>query len=304
MRFAILGAGGIGGYYGAALARSGNDVRVLARGANLAALRANGIEARTPDESWHSPVHATDDPAELGDVDTAVISVKSYSLDQVAPAARHLAERGAVVLPLLNGVDATDRLAALGVPAPQLLAGVAYISAVRVAPGIFERRSPLHRIHLGEPNAGAITPRAKAIAAAFHDAGLNARAEEDMPLALWQKYVFLTSVAAACGLSRSPVGPVRESTLGRLLLERAVREAIAVGRARGVSLPDNEFSRVMEYIDSLPGTLSPSFLLDLQSGRETELDTLSGTVSRFAAELHIETPIHDTAAAALALASR
>lgn len=298
MRIAILGAGGVGGYYGGTLARAGHDVRVLARGANLDAIRARGIEVRSPDESFRVPVAAADDVAALGDADVAVVSVKSYSLDAVAPAARALAERGAAVLPLLNGVETTDRLAAFGVPRASLLGGVTYISAVRVAPGVFERRTALQRVQVGEL-AGGGSERTERIAAAFLDAGAEAMVEPDITLALWKKFVYLASIAAACGLARAAVGPLRDAPLGRRLIERAVREACAVGRARGVALPADEEARVMELVASLPPAMKPSFLLDLEAGGPNELDVLSGAVSRFAEAAGVDVPVHDTAVAAL-----
>lgn len=307
MRVAIIGAGGVGAYYGGLLARAGGEVHLLARGAHLDALRARGLDVRTPEGSWTAPVHPTEDPAALGRAlgpgDLAVLAVKAYSLAEVAPALRLLAERGAAVLPLLNGVDVADRLVSLGVPRASLLGGVTYISAARTAPGVVERRSPFQRVLVGEL-AGGVSARAARVAALFAAAGAEARAVDDVALALWQKFVFIVSLAAACGLARSPVGPLRETARGRRLLERAVREAVAVGRVRGVALPDDEEARVLALIDSLPGGMRPSLLLDLEAGGRTELEALSGAVVRLAEEAGIDAPVHETAAAALAQAGR
>src|SRR5690348_15497658 len=150
MKVAIIGVGGVGGYYGGLLARSGCDVHLLARGAHLDALRTRGLDIRTPETTWTASVNATDDPAALagafGPGDLAVVAVKAYSLAEVVPAMRLLAERGATVLPLLNGVDAASRLVDLGVAPERLLGGVTYISAARVGPGLIERRSPFQRV--------------------------------------------------------------------------------------------------------------------------------------------------------------
>jgi 2-dehydropantoate 2-reductase len=189
------------------------------------------------------------------------------------------------------------------VPRGQILGGLTYIGAVRVGPGVFERRTPFQRVLVGELNGGT-SQRAERIAAAFRDAGVDARALEDIAVALWQKFVFITSMAAACGLARSPIGPLRETALGRRLIERAVREVVTVGRARGVPLPPDEESRALALITSLPAPTTPSFLLDLQAGGPNELDVLSGAVSRLAEAAGIETPVHDTATAALALGIR
>ena len=297
-RVAVLGVGGIGGYYGGLLARAGHDVFALARGANLTALGERGLVVRAPDGEWNSAVTASDDARELSRSfeadDIALVTTKAYSLDGIAPAVKRFAERGAVVVPLLNGVGAAERLVELGVPRQQVIGGVSYISAVRIEPGVFERRSTFQRVIVGElPNR--ISPRTRKIAAVFADAGAEATASEDITLALWQKFVFLASIAAACGLTRLPIGPVRDTPLGARLIERAVREAVAVGRARGIALPPDEEARVLKQINSIPAASEPSLLLDLKAGSPTEVDVLSGAIARFAAESKIETPIHDAA---------
>lgn len=300
MRIAVIGIGGIGGYYAGVLGRVGHDVQAYARGDTLRALRERGIEVRTPEPTFTVPVRATDQVDALTPADLALVTVKSYALDAVAPAVRVLAEGGAAVVPLLNGVDAVDRLVRAGVPTTQLLGGVTYISAARVAPGVVERRSPFQRVLIGEP-AGGASPRAEEIVAAFSGAGVDARVVPDIALALWQKYVFIVAMAAACGLARSTIGPLRDTPLGRRLLERAVHEAAAVGRARGVALPADEEARTLAFMDGLPPAMKPSFVLDVERGAATELDVLSGALAAMAAEAGIETPVHDTAAAALAI---
>jgi 2-dehydropantoate 2-reductase len=298
MRIAILGAGGVGGYFGGMLARAGHSVALLARGGHLDAVRQRGLEVRTPEETFTVSVEAADNAAELGAADLAVVAVKSYSLAEVAPAARLLAERGAVVVPLLNGVEAADRLVAAGVPEDRVLGGLTEISAARVAPGVVERRSPFHRIVVGE-RAGGLSERAERIAAPFRDAGAEARASADITLDLWRKLAFISTAAAACGLARGPIGKIRSAPLGPLLIERALREVLAVGRARGIALTDEDGEKILAFIGSLSEGLKPSLLLDLESGGPTEIDDLSGAVSRFGRLAGVETPVHDAATAAL-----
>jgi 2-dehydropantoate 2-reductase len=150
MRFAILGAGGVGGYYGGLLAKNGHDVCVLARTSNLAALKERGLEVRTPEGSFTVPIKASDNVENFGGVDCALLAVKNYSLAEVAPAAAFLATQGALIVPLLNGVEVVSQLVAHGVPQFQLVGGLTAISTIRVAPGVFERRSPFQRVVLGE----------------------------------------------------------------------------------------------------------------------------------------------------------
>ena len=298
MKLVVLGSGAVGAYYGGLLARAGHEVTCFARGANLAAIAARGLEIRTPEGTFQARVTATDRVEALAPADVAILAVKSYSLPEIAPVVAHCAAQGATIVPLLNGVETTERLAQLGVPAPALIGGVTTISAVRVAPGVVERRSPFQIVVVGEVDGG-LSERVRAIAGAFRDAGVDARASESIEVELWQKFVFLAALAAACGLARSPVGPLRAERLGRRLLQRAVDEIVAVARARGIRLPEGEAARVMGVIEGLPPGMKPSFLLDLEAGGQTELDILSGAVSRFAEQAGIAAPIHDTATAAL-----
>ncbi|HEY3572160.1 MAG TPA: ketopantoate reductase family protein [Thermoanaerobaculia bacterium] len=298
MNIAILGAGGVGGYYGGTLARAGNRVALVARGAHLEALRERGLEVRTPEGTFTVAVEAVEEAEALRGIELAVVAVKSYSLAEIAPAARLLAERGAVVVPLLNGVEAADRLIAAGVPDEQVLGGLTGISAVRIGPGIVERRSPFQRVVVGE-REGGISERAERIAAAFREAGAEARASDDITVDLWRKFAFITTMSAACGLARTSIGPVREASLGNLLIERALREVIAVARAHGVALPADAEADVLALVSGMPSAMKPSFLLDLEAGGSTELDDLSGAVSRLGRQAGVETPVHDVATAAL-----
>jgi 2-dehydropantoate 2-reductase len=298
MNIAILGAGGVGGYFGGILARAGHRVVLLARGDHLEAVRERGLEVRTPEGSFTVAVEATGDPEELREIELAILAVKGYSLAEIAPAARLLAERGAAVLPLLNGVEAADKLIAAGVPGDRVLGGLTEISAVRVGPGVVERRSQFQRIVLGERTGGA-SERAERIAAAFRETGAEARVSADITADLWRKFAFISTMAAVCGLARSSIGPVREAPLGILMIERALREAIAVGQASGVALPAEVEAEILGFFHSLPGPMKPSFLLDLESGGPTELDDLSGAVSRLGRLAGVETPVHDVASAAL-----
>ena len=309
MKIAILGAVGVGGYYGGLLARHGQQVCVLARKSNLAALQERGIEVRTPEESFTAFVQASDDVRTFGPVDCAIVAVKNYSLAEIAPAAAHLAGKGALILPLLNGVEVVDRLVANGVPREQVLGGLTAISVVRIAPGVFERRSPFQRVALGELDAQAKSQperarRIEAIGWAFRDAGVETSVSGDIMADLWRKFAFIASMAAACGLSRTAIGPLRATPLGHLLIERAVREVVNVARARKVALADDETERTMKIIDGLPDAMKPSLLIDLEAGRSTEIEDLSGAVSRLGKASGVETPVHDTAAAAIGVSTK
>jgi 2-dehydropantoate 2-reductase len=302
MRIAILGAGGVGGYDGAVLSRAGNDVQLLARGKHLEAIRAAGLRVTEADgSSWVARVSATDDPAALRGARLVIVSVKSYDLDAIGPVAADLARHGATVLPLLNGVEAADRLEHLGVPRQALLGGLTAISAERTGPGQVLRKSPFNRAVVGEL-AGGLSARATEIAAVLAGAGMETRASAEMPLELWRKFVFITTMASCCGLARTSIGPVREAPLGQVLLERATAESVGVGRAMGIGFAPDEVSRVLEQVRSMAPAMKPSFLLDLELGGRTELDVLSGAVARLGRQVGVPTPVHDSAVAAFGAA--
>jgi 2-dehydropantoate 2-reductase len=298
MRIAVVGAGGVGGYFGGAMARAGHDVLLLARGEHLAAIRSRGLTVREPEGEFVASVVASEIVEEISPADLVIVAVKSYALADTAPAVARLAAGGALVLPLLNGVEAADGLARGGVARERILPGLALISAARVAPGIVERVSAFRSVVLGEAG-GEPSERAERVAAAFREAGAEAKVSTDIALDLWRKLLFIATLSAGCGLARRPLGAVRSAPLGMLLFERAAREAGAVARARGVALPEGEEQSVLDRINKLPAPMKPSFLLDLERGGANELDVLSGAISRFGREAGVATPIHDAAVAAL-----
>jgi 2-dehydropantoate 2-reductase len=298
MKVIVLGAGAIGAYYGGQLARTGHDVTLYARGENLSAIRRNGLEIRTPEGSSTIELKATDRADELGDADFAIVGVKCYSLESIGPVVQQVATRGATIVPFLNGVETTDRMTRLEVPRERILGGVTRISVARVQPGVVERRGPFQSVIIGELD-GSTSDRVTRIAAAFRAAGVDAKASTQITVDLWEKFVFIAAMAGSCGLARSPVGPLRDTPLGRRLLQRAVQEVIDVARASGINLPAEESAEVVGAIYGLPPGTKPSFLLDLEAGGPNELDILSGAVSRYAEAVGVSTPVHDTVTAAL-----
>ncbi len=302
MKIAVVGAGGIGGYYGALLARAGHDVRFLARGSHRDAIRARGLEVRDPEGSWRVSVTASDDPAELLPADFTIVAVKSYSLADVSPAILRLASSGATIVPLLNGVEAFESLVAAGVPPERVLPGIAIVSVEKSGPGVITRHSDFRSIVVGEKGGGP-SARAEAFAAALREAGAPASVSENITVDLWRKFLFLTTVAATCGLSRAPVGTVREALYGPLLVDRAMRETAAVARARGVVLPEGIEEKMLAQMAALPPGFQPSFLLDVERGGPNELDILSGAIVRFGRQAGVPTPIHETVVAALSAAA-
>jgi 2-dehydropantoate 2-reductase len=300
--FGILGAGALGSYYAAALSRAGREVHLLARGPHLDAVRSNGLTVALPTGTIHTSPNAIGTWSEAPRVDFVIVTVKSYSLDEIAPAAMRAAEDGATLLPLLNGIDIRDRLLTLGVPAERILGGVATISVARTAPGVVERRSPFDRVIAGAWHCDQ-SPLAEIVVSELRDAGVEARTSDEIELEQWRKFSFIVPMGIACGLTRRPMGPTIASAEGRALLAQAVSEVGAIARARGVPFTAGEEARTLENLLALPAAAKPSFLLDLERGGPTELDVLAGAVSRIGHDVGVPVPLADLATRVFSIAT-
>lgn len=302
LHIGVVGGGAIGSWLAGVLRLAGHDVQLLTRGAHLEALSRTPLQLREPDGDRTAPVQATDDPAQLVGAEFALVAVKSYDLASVAPALAVLAHRDSTIVPLLNGVDVVDRLEALGIRRASQLAGSVTVSVARTAPGVVERRSAFQRVVVGEPDGGS-SARALLLAGAIAETGIEARASEEIARDLWLKLAFVDPLAAACGLARAPIGAVRDAPGGVDLLERAVREVLAVGRANGVRLTDADARKTIDAVLETPPGMRPSLLADLERGGPTEVDVLCGAVSRLGAAAKVPTPVHDVAATFLGMVS-
>ena len=300
MRFAIIGAGGVGGYLAAKLAAAGETVAVLARGAHLEAIRACGLTLEDGDEvTMAEPALATDRGDELGAADVAVFTVKGQDLAAAIEAARPAVGSETLTLPFLNGVEATPMLsAAFG--ERRALIGVAQISAFIAEPGVIRKATPRSSFLIGGPDGRQDAPAVARIVEAFRDAGITAPERRDVRIDLWQKFVFLTALAATTAGARSDLGTVRRVPELWDLFRRLAGEAAAVARARGVALADDAVDKAAAVAEQMPAEVRASMAHDLAAGKRLELDWLSGAVVRLGAEVGVETPSHAAVAALLA----
>jgi 2-dehydropantoate 2-reductase len=299
----IVGAGGIGSYYAATLSRAGHQVRLVARGPHLAAIRERGLEVRTgrADESFTVRPEVSDDGALVAKCEFVVVAVKSYSLGEVGPSLVGAAKSGATIVPLLNGADVTERLVALGVPEPAILGGIIHASLVRAEPGVVYRKGPSDRVTIGEFGQPS-SERAKKIVDAFAGGGSNARLSADISGDIWRKFAFIVPMGIACGLSRQPMGPVLASESGRRILTDSLHEVVMVARAAAGRLDDVDEIKVRDELFGIGPAIKPSFLLDLERGGPTELDLLAGTVRRLGRAHGVPTPVANLATAAFEVA--
>ncbi|MBN1484068.1 MAG: 2-dehydropantoate 2-reductase [Chloroflexia bacterium] len=291
MRIAVMGAGGVGGYYGALLVEAGHQVALIARGAHLEAIRGQGLRV----ESGHGdllvrPAWATDEPAEVGPVELVLLTVKSYDLEEAARAARPLLGTKTVLLPLQNGLDAAERVSHI-LGQEYVLPALTHISSTVVAPGYIRQSSVLRRITLGEPGGG-ISQRAERVGDALTESGIEVVLSLDIQAALWSKFLFMASAGGVCAAARRPLGVVLENDELRALYWTALREVEAVARAWQVDLPRDIVERTLQLSQGFPPETRPSLLVDLEAGRRLELEALGGSVLHYAREKGLLTPVH------------
>ena len=302
LRFAIMGSGGVGGYFGGRLAQAGFDVSFIARGAHLAAMRERGLRLDSPfGDARIEPVRATDDPAEIGPVDYVLFATKLWDTESAGEACRPLIGPETAVISLQNGVDAEDRLARI-LGAGHVMGGVAAISAVIGAPGVIDHLGDFARILFGELN-GDRTARGERLMAALDAAVIDATMADDIGKTIWNKFIFLVGLSALTSVTRKTIGPVREDPDCRALLARVVAETVAVARARGIALDADSEAERLAFLDNLPAAMTSSMAGDLARGNRLELDWLSGAVVRMGRELGVDTPANDFINTALKLSA-
>ena len=291
MRIAVMGSGGVGGFFGAKLARGGADVNFVARGAHLAAMRQHGIAIESTDESFQLPsVNVTDDPATIGPVDLVMFGVKLWDTEQAARSLLPIMGGDTGLISFQNGVQKDDMLRPiLGDKA--IVGGVAYVGTHIDRPGVIAQKGAMQRLVFGEYD-GARSRRAEDFLAACRSGGINAEISPDIRREIWEKFVFLASMAAATASTRSRLGPVRSNPLTRQFFLDLMREVVAVGRAHGVAIPEDFAAQRLAFADTLHPDMTASMHHDLEQGKPLELQWLSGGVVDLGAKVGVPTPLH------------
>lgn len=286
-----MGSGGVGGYFGARLAASGQDVTFIARGDHLEAIQQNGLRLKSVRGDVHvEPAQATDDPATVGPVDLVLVCVKTWDTRSAAELCRPLVGDETAVISLQNGIEKEDILVErLGAGA--VMGGLCAIVSYVETPGVIRHDSQMQGLTLGELN-GERSPRAVAFLEAFEAAGLDATLSDDITRDIWIKFLFICAVSGMTSLTRQPIGPVMENPDTRDLTRRVMKEVWEVGRAAGVSIPDDAVEGRLNFAAGLEYTLTSSMQRDLEAGRRMEIGALNGAVASLGRELGIETPVN------------
>lgn len=299
MRIVVMGSGGVGGYFGAYLARAGHDVTFVARGAHLEAIRRSGLRLEGPrGDIALAPGGATDDPATLkGPADVILFTVKLYDTESAGRLIRPVIGPETMVVNLQNGVDGPDRLAAV-VGDGAVLGGAAYVSALIAEPGVVRYTSDMSRIVFGELD-GRASQRSVAFRDACREAGFDADVTDDIRATLWNKFVLLATNAGLTTLLRKPAGEVYTDPEIMALAQAMMREVEAVARAEGINVAPDAVERAVALSRSFPPGMYASMYHDLDRGRPIEVASLSGLVARRGAALGVAVPHHATVWCAL-----
>lgn len=297
MRFAVFGAGGLGGYFGAKLAAAGHDVAFLARGATLAALRANGVRITGAEELHVPAVRAEEDPAAIGPVDAVLLTVKTNHLDGVLGGLPALVTPHTGILTMQNGVGTPDAVETVVGPGHVLPCIVRVFTKI-AAPGLIEHMGGPGSVAFAELGDG-VTQRVERLRSAFRAAAVVVEEPADIQVALWEKAIYVAPLGALGAAADATLGVLR--TRLRDELAALVAEEVAVARARGVALPADAVQRMLTFTDGMPAESTTSMQRDIAEGRASELDGQVGVIVRMGHELGVPTPRHDLLYAVLRL---
>ncbi|MGW4024020.1 ketopantoate reductase family protein [Streptomyces sp. NPDC005009] len=295
MRIAVVGAGGVGGYFGARLAAAGHEVTFVARGRHLEAVRGSGLLVRSPLGDVRTPPgSAVDSVARLGPTDLVVVAVKLWDTEDIAVRLASSKAGEAPVLSLQNGVHKDDILRR-HLPADSVLGGTCFISAFIEEPGVVRHNSALQRMVFGARHPSQV-PVVQRFLTACREAGIDAETSAEIDRVIWEKFVFLVGLSATTATIRRPIGVVRSHERSRALLREIMEETVALAQASGVALDDTFAERQLAFCDTLPADMTSSMHNDLENGNRLELPWLSGGVADLAARLDVPAPRNRTVA--------
>jgi 2-dehydropantoate 2-reductase len=290
MRIAVIGAGGVGGYFGGRLAQAGHDVTFIARGATLAALQKHGlrVESILGDFALER-VQVTDDPASVGPVDAILTAVKAWQIAEAAANLQPMLAAETIVVPLENGIDAPDVLANV-IGREHVAGGLCAIVSFVVEPGHVRHAASEPIVMFGELD-NRRSDRLERLREAFASAGVNAEIPADIHRSMWTKFLFIATMSGIGALTRVPVGVWRSDPEIRSLVSRSLHEVVELARARGVDLGEEAIQRTWQRYDALAPDATSSMQRDIMEGKPSELDAQLGAIVRLASEHGVAVPI-------------
>ena len=301
MRFSILGSGAVGGYFGAKLAKSGQDVTFIARGAHLEAMRSKGLEIRSAKlGDFTVRAAAESDTSKVGPVDVVIVAVKAYDNATALPMLKPMLADTTVVLTLQNGVDSVDDVSAIA-SERRTLGGTTYVATALEAPGLIVQTGVHRSIIFGEVfgDRGRITPRVQKVAEAMTAADIQVTPVADGRVPIWDKFVYLAAFSGFTGASRLAIGHIWKHPHVQEMFYACCREVAAIAKAEGETLSADRFDTLREYMNNIPPTTRSSLLIDLEQGKRIEVEALQGAAVRRALKHGVPVPILSTLYAVL-----
>jgi 2-dehydropantoate 2-reductase len=291
MKIAIMGVGAVGGYFGGRLAAADEDVYFIARGSHLAKIREHGlrVDSEYGDFVAH-PTFATDNPAEVGEVDVVVVATKAWHIESAAVSIRPMVGANTVIIPLLNGVEAPQKLATV-LGAEKVLGGFCRIQANKQDDGYIVQNGTPPFVAFGELN-GEVSERVQLLRAVFEAAGITMQVPENIMAAMWQKLLFIAAFGGVGAVTRMPVGVIRALPETRAMLEDAMQEAYTVALASGIPMADDAVANALSLVDAFPDESTASMQRDIMNGYPSELDAQNGAVVRAGIAVNVPTPTH------------
>lgn len=292
MKIAIMGTGGVGGYYGGLLAQQGHAVTFIARGSHLQAIQSDGLQVKSLHGDFLvKPANAASDLTRLGPVDLVLFCTKTYDTEQAAQKIVPVVGPDTTVLSMQNGVDAAERIGAV-VGMQHMIGGATWISSAVESPGVIKQVSQFRRVVMGELD-GKFTPRLRSIHQALEETGITAEISENILKVLWTKFVFISAASSLGSLTRLPMGDYRSVPETRAMLTRLMGEVEAVARAHGVALDENVVQQSLAFMDNASPHIKASMQLDVDSGRRSEIESMVGVIGRKGREVGVTTPVAD-----------
>lgn len=290
MKILIVGTGGVGGYFGGRLAQAGHDVTFIARGAHKEAMEKDGLKVKSINGDFSvTKVNVTEKISEAEEPDLIIISVKAWQVKDIARQLTSVIGQNTMVLPLQNGVLASDELKEF-LPQKNVLSGLCRIISKIEGPGKINHLAVDPTIVFGECN-NSKTDRVYALEKVFNESGFKGRVAKDIQADLWKKFISIC-VSAWLAVTRSTYGEVREQPETRKVMRDLFDEVALLAHKKGVNIDSDFVDKTMAFIDTFPPESTSSLTRDVWEGKPSELEYQNGSVVKLADEIGLEVPVN------------
>ncbi|TJY37983.1 ketopantoate reductase family protein [Pontimicrobium aquaticum] len=288
MNIVVIGAGGVGGYFGGKLAQAGFNVTFIVRGKTHQAIKTNGLKVLSVDGDFTVHPKATDNYGGIKNPDLIILGVKSWQIEAIAKELKDVITKNTMVLPLQNGADNADRLRNI-LPHENVLAGLCKIVSKIETPGVINHFAFEPEIVFGEYDS-ELTSRVKKVKSAFDKAGFKSTISKNIQLDIWKKFLFITTISGIGAITRAVYGEIRKDNELRQIMYQTANEIVAIANIKGIELTNDDIELILRIIDNFNHGTTASMQRDVMAGRPSELENFNGYIVKQGKELHISTP--------------